>query len=164
MTELQEGWAQAEAAWQGPPPAAPGPQADGSSDTEADVGAAAAGSASAADGKDSGQGEAAAQPAFRDAALAAWRAGDGGASGALPALLGAVEGAPAALEALSLDEFPRLLAWSEGLCGLTLLPLSLFGDSARAAAPWLAMGGRPCLVPLANLWLHRVSRVPPQLD
>lgn len=71
---------------------------------------------------------AAQQPPFQEAALAAAAAcglaGDeaGGGVPALP-LLAAVEAAPTLLAAMSLDEFPRLLEWSEGLCGLTLLPL-----------------------------------------
>lgn len=69
------------------------------------------------------------QPTFQEAALAAAAAiGLGGGEGAgcgaaaLP-LLAAVEAAPALLEGMSLDDFPRLLTWSEGLCGVTLLPL-----------------------------------------
>ena len=67
------------------------------------------------------------------------------------------------LEALSGDDFPRQLSWSEGLCGLTLLPSSLF-DGRLPVAAWPENGGRPCLVPLANLWRQRVSSLPPQLD
>ena len=43
------------------------------------------------------------------------------------------DAAAAQLEALSLDDFPRMLAWSEGLCGLTLLPLRWAPVAVRAA-------------------------------
>ena len=58
------------------------------------------------------------------------------------------------------DEFPRLLEWREGLEAVTLLPLSVL---PAAAAPW-GDEGRPCLVPLANLWLRCVSATCPALD
>lgn len=78
---------------------------------------------------------AAQQPPFREAALAASRAwataaaaGNGGGSCAggfsdAQTVLEIVQGAPARLDGMSLDDFPRLLEWSEGLCSLTLLPL-----------------------------------------
>lgn len=122
VPELAEGWAQVEAAWHGGPPL---PRA----------GAAAAGEQppeGAAEGEDAAE-ALPAQPAFRDAALAAAAGVEAGseagaeAAGGAPALLRAVEAAPTTLQALSPDDFPRLLEWSEGLCGLTLLPLRCGG-------------------------------------
>lgn len=126
VPELEEDWAQVEAAWHSaPPPPAGGGSAAGEQQQQPEgaAGDAAGGKAEALP----------AQPAFRDAALAA-ASGEAGAeaAGGAPALLLAVEAAPAALQALSPDEFPRLLEWSEGLCGLTLLPLRCLGS------PWPA--------------------------
>ena len=104
--ELQDAWAQAEAAWQSVPPA-DSHSGDGGSAVEPP------------------EAEQPQQPAFREAVLAADVAG-----GALP-LLRLLEGAPARLEALGPNDFPRLLAWSEGLCGLTLLPLRCAGGQRR---------------------------------
>lgn len=132
MSELQEGWAGVEAAWTSPPPVEA--LQDGSDEGEAATPAAdaTAADAAAAGEEEEEDGTAAAeaqpQPSFRDAVLAACgaAAGGGGAAGGaaepLP-LLGVLEGAAARLDAMSLDDFPRLLAWSEGLCGISLLPL-----------------------------------------
>eukprot|EP00884_Botryococcus_braunii_P019376 jgi/Botrbrau1/6121/Bobra.331_2s0016.1 len=49
--------------------------------------------------------------------------------------------------------------WEPGLCAVCLLPLDLF--PALPTAAWI--DGRPCLVPLANLWLHRVHPHAPTL-
>ena len=126
VAELQEGWAQAEAAWRSMPQHA---TSSGQGAQEEQRPAADTEGAAEAPEEDL-------QPPFREAVFAAahaWAAAAGGEAAeqsdavapgeaALP-LLRAVAAAPAALEALSLDEFPRMLAWSEGLCGLTLLPL-----------------------------------------
>ena len=143
VAELQEGWQQAGAAWCSGGSAPPG-----------------------AHGQELPQ-------TFGEAALAASHAvaaaivngGDGGSSSATSAgdVLAALASADDWLEALSGDDFPRQLSWSEGLCGLTLLPSSLF-DGRLPVAAWPENGGRPCLVPLANLWRQRVSSLPPQLD
>jgi hypothetical protein len=83
-------------------------------------------------------------------------------------LLSSLDAAAAALPGLGDDSFPRMLSWSEDLDALTLLPLSAFGASGGSAsnsscavpvASWAK--GRPAVVPLANLWLHRVAS---QLD
>ena len=196
VAELQEAWAAAEAAWQSLPPARSQQPEEGE------------------EARQEVQGQ---QAPFQEAVLAAsqaWAANsnatDDSSSGSHAGLLlGVLEGAGPLLEAMGLDDFPRLLTWSEGLCGLTLMPLrcgratlpwpssicssmcllrrhtctcslilcppnsrslppfplplarSLF-DGHLPAAPWLE--GRPCLVPLANLWLHCVSPHPPQLD
>lgn len=193
--ELQEAWAQVEAAW---------------------LSTASLISDSAADGDGAEPAEQQQQPAFRDAALGAWEAACGPGAGSPAAVQGMLQSAAAQLGAMSLDDFPRMLAWSQGLCGLTLLPLrcvwgrllaglgpagamvnarvkahlaasvlglgntpcslithscpcsvplscSLF-EGALPVANWEALAGRPCLVLLANLWLHRVSSQAPQLD
>ncbi|EFN57995.1 hypothetical protein CHLNCDRAFT_142159 [Chlorella variabilis] len=176
VPELQEAWALAETAWQSMPPAAARPAAE----EQPVAGGSQAGGVKLEAAEDAGGEEqarqeplAAQQPPFREAALAASRAwataaaaGNGGGSCAggfsdAQTVLEIVQGAPARLDGMSLDDFPRLLEWSEGLCSLTLLPLSLF-EGRLPVEPWV--GCRPCLVPLANLWLHRVSHTPPQLD
>jgi hypothetical protein len=48
-------------------------------------------------------------------------------------LLALLDRAPLLLEAMAADDFPRLLEWSEGLCGLTLLPLGCAAESLLAA-------------------------------
>ncbi|PSC70572.1 hypothetical protein C2E20_5957 [Micractinium conductrix] len=162
VAELQEGWAQAEAAWRSMPQHA---TSSGQGAQEEQRPAADTEGAAEAPEEDL-------QPPFREAVFAAahaWAAAAGGEAAeqsdavapgeaALP-LLRAVAAAPAALEALSLDEFPRMLAWSEGLCGLTLLPLSLYEDVAPVA-PWPGLEGRPCLVPLAALF-RSTATLPP---
>lgn len=199
VVELQEAWAQVEAAWLSPPPS---PEGSGCADEPAKQQPAA---------------EQRQQPALRDAALVAWEAACAAGIGSPAMVQGFLQTAAVRLEALSLDAFPRMLAWSEGLCGLTLLPLRWVGGacargeeprgkgclpkvhnhtrpSSRPSAPcccshslstfypgcpltpcslfegvlpvaaWEELGGRPCLVPLANLWLHHVSILAPQLD
>ena len=49
------------------------------------------------------------------------------------------------------------------LPSVLVLPRSLF-EGALPVVNWEALAGRPCLVALANLWLHRVSSRAPQLD
>jgi hypothetical protein len=84
-------------------------------------------------------------------------------AGPLEAQLGALQRAGAEAEALPLDEFPRMLEWSEGLDGLTLLPLGLLeGIPVAPAATWLK--GRPCIVPVGNLWAGCVPGALPDLD
>ncbi|GAB4816165.1 hypothetical protein N2152v2_003211 [Parachlorella kessleri] len=82
----------------------------------------------------------------------------------LEAQLDAVQQAEAGAPGLSLDAFPRMLEWSEGLDGLTLLPLCLLEGALPVAgrASWLK--GRPVLVPVANLWAGCLPRVLPDLD
>ena len=133
VAELQEAWAQVDSAWHSCAPSSAG---------------------------DDAAREAASQAQQQPLCKAALAASEEAGCSAAP-LLALVERAPAALAGLSPDDFPRILAWADGLCGLTLLPLSLF-EGVVPAASWL--DGRPCLVPLANLWLHRVSPAPPQLD
>lgn len=104
VLEVQEAWAQVEATW-------------------------LSSASSAVDSNGSGSEPGATeqqrqQPAFRDAALAAWEAAcPAGGAGSPGAVQGLLQRAAAQLQAMSPDDFPRMLAWSEGLCGLTLLPL-----------------------------------------
>lgn len=144
VLEVQEAWAQVEATW----------LSSASSAVDSN------GSGSEADAAEQQR----RQPAFRDAALAAWEAAcPAGGAGSPAAVQGLLQSTAAQLQAMNPDDFPRMLAWSEGLCGLTLLPLSLF-EGVLPVAAWEALAGRPCLVPLANLWLHCVSSRAPQLD
>jgi len=76
--------------------------------------------------------------------------------------LGAVEAASVTCAAMSLDEFPRMLAWCEGLDALTLLPLSVFKSLRHGR--WGGDPGRACMVCLANFWMFCVSQECPELD
>ena len=136
VAELQDAWALAETAWQSLPPSSSQPEGE-----EAGEGVASPGAAGAA-------GEQEEQPPFREAVLAASQAwacesiasstgsGSGSGSGSHAGLLLEVlQGAGPLLEATSLDDFPRLLTWSEGLCGLTLLPLRCVRASPHLHGP-----------------------------
>jgi hypothetical protein len=87
------------------------------------------------------------------------------------------------LPTLSSDEFPRMLAWSEGLDSVLLLPLSILsvapssivgGSSiengkekptgAAKVVEWPEGSGRLCLSAVANFWLGCVSPIPPELE
>ncbi|KAH7616649.1 hypothetical protein Ndes2526B_g08746 [Nannochloris sp. 'desiccata'] len=85
------------------------------------------------------------------------------------------------LPTLSLDQFPRMLVWSEGLDSILLLPLSIItnngtgrkgekkeerGEKLMAAAvvEWPEGSSRRCLAVVANFWLGCVSSVPPELE
>lgn len=142
MPELQEAWGQAEAAWQCLPPQPAGADDGG----EAEVAEADARQEEAASADQQ------AQPPFGEACLSASRAwaaaGEGAAAGFsdAAAVLQLLEGAPQRLQGLDPDDFPRLLEWSGGLCGLTLLPLRCVGGlgavlcCAQVEAVWA-----PCM-------------------
>ncbi|KAL4532295.1 hypothetical protein Ndes2437B_g02705 [Nannochloris sp. 'desiccata'] len=85
------------------------------------------------------------------------------------------------LPTLSLDQFPRMLVWSEGLDSILLLPLSIITDNgtgrkgekkeergeklmAAAVVEWPEGSSRRCLAVVANFWLGCVSSVPPELE
>lgn len=154
VPELQEDWARVEAAWATPParPAAATEDAaedaarhDQQDDVQLQQQQRAAAAEEAPGAQVAGLPAAAActratqQPPFQEAALGAAAtcglAVGGSAGGGAPALplLAAVDAAPALLAGMSLDEFPRLLAWSDGLCGVTLLPLRC-GREGRVGA------------------------------
>jgi hypothetical protein len=94
---------------------------------------------------------------LREVATWAHAASAPAAARPLPELVEAVE---AGMRGLGPDEYPRELVWSEGLDGLALLPLDLLHGLPVGSL----VGGRPCLVLLANLWLHAVSPTPPDLE
>lgn len=87
----------------------------------------------------------------------------------------AIEGAGDILQNLDQDEFPRMLSWSEGLEGLTLIPLTAL-DSATSPTglkssedgsllPVVAWpDGRSSLSMVANFWRGAVSPVDPVLE
>ena len=97
-----------------------------------------------------------------------------------------IEGAEALLQKLSQDDFPRMLAWSEGLEGVTLIPISAlqasessdeFGIESAAGGVGGENGsfesflplvewtdGRPSLAIGANFWRGCVSPVDPELE
>jgi len=87
----------------------------------------------------------------------------------------------AVLPTLSLDEFPRMMAWSEGLDSVLLFPLSVITESgigrkdeneeerkkkemAVAVVEWPEGSHRRCLSVVANFWLGCVSSIPPDLE
>ena len=108
VAELQEGWQQAEAAWCSGGGVPPGAQDQEQSQTFGEAALAASHAVAAASVVDGDSGSS---------------SSDSGAATAAGDVLAALAGAGDWLEALSGDDFPRQLSWSEGLCGLTLLPL-----------------------------------------
>jgi hypothetical protein len=80
------------------------------------------------------------------------------------------------LHRLRLDEFPRMLAWSEGLDSVLLIPLSVIAGehegeeegkkamTAAAEVEWPLGSGRLCLSVVANFWVQCVSSIPPELE
>jgi hypothetical protein len=76
--------------------------------------------------------------------------------------LATAEAGAAVVARLGMDDFPRMLIWSEGLDGMTLLPLSVVGEWLPVAT-WGAKG-RPTGASLANLWSGAVSPVEPDLE
>lgn len=141
VPELQQGWARCQAAWD--------------SECSMDGGAGQAGGQPSVKGE---TGPLSSPPSFGEAVLAA-----AGAMGLnLSEEMDAVHAAPHTLSAMSLDDFPRLLAWCDGLDALTLLPLSVLPLVPTAAA--LGLDRRPCWVPLMNFWLGCVSSQEPELD
>jgi hypothetical protein len=77
-----------------------------------------------------------------------------------------------ALATMNLDDFPRMLAWGEGLDSILLLPLSVLtgrtGEERKpAVVDWpspLEGSGRQCLSVVANFWLGCVSSISPELE
>lgn len=79
--------------------------------------------------------------------------------------------APEVLASLSMDEFPRMLAWSEGLDALTLLPISgVFNGCSSGCVPksveWPPGRGRQCLRVLVSFWsgCGIGNHLPPDLE
>lgn len=95
-----------------------------------------------------------------------WAAGEAAVQVGLPlaAELRALDAAAVAAPGMSLDDFPRMLAWSEGLDGVTLVPLTAFGEGAVPVPCVDWPPGRVTLAPVANFWLGCVSSVAPELE
>lgn len=89
----------------------------------------------------------------------------------------AIEGAGDVLQNLNQDEFPRMLTWSPGLEGLTLVPLTALdipasptgfkngSTSDGSLLPLVAWpDGKTSLSMVANFWRGAVSHVDPELE
>jgi hypothetical protein len=85
----------------------------------------------------------------------------------------------AVLPSMSLDDFPRMMSWSEGLDSVLLLPLSVITDGGigrkkgekeeerekkATVVEWPEGSNRWCLSAVANFWLGCVSSIPPDLE